>query len=90
MKCSKNGCENEAKWEIRLSLAVHDHHEPALSTPLAKVCEEHKHEWSFDDFTPEENWNKICSGFLSAGRQAPKKKYSKLIYTEIQINPELN
>ena len=82
-KCSIKGCDKDAVYDVRLSLAVNENHEPALSSPLIQVCEQHKHRHTFKDFTPPDNWRKICLGFLQAHRAAPKREFSKLEFTPV-------
>lgn len=84
-KCNKRECENDAIYQLRLSLAVHENHEPAISTPIVYLCDDHKDDITFESFmSVPGNWEKICSGFTSNGRQAPKKEFSKLIIEHIK------
>lgn len=81
--CNKKECLNAATYQLRLSLAIHANHEPALSTPFLYLCEEHKNDITFESVTDGYNWDKICLSFESIGRIAPKKEFSKLIIEPI-------
>lgn len=77
-KCQRLECTKDAVYSVHLSLRVHEDHEPAVSTPILFVCEDHKYHITWDNFV-EPNWNKICKSLESVGRVAPVKKFSKLI-----------
>lgn len=77
-KCQNSACDNDAVYSVHLSLAVHENHEPAISTPIVFVCNQHKDHVTWDNFV-EPNWDKICQSIESFGRKAPIKEFSKLI-----------
>jgi len=82
-ECDYKGCTNKPTKKISLSLAAHANHEPAISTPLVYFCDGHAKTYTFDDFIAGDNWDKICDNFLSIGRMAPKKEFSKIIIEPI-------
>lgn len=85
MKCNKKECEKDAKYQLRISLAVHANHRPAISDPFLYVCDEHKNDITFESLTSAPgNWERICAGLVIVGRQAPKKEFSKLIIEPIK------
>ena len=84
-KCGKKECTNTATYSIHLSLAVHSGHDPAISTPIVHVCEEHIHLITWEEWI-EPNWERICKSVESIGRVAPVKKFSKLITKPLLAN----
>lgn len=89
-QCAVKNCNNPIAYQIHFSLAVHANHPPAISTPILYVCEEHKNEFTFEMLAVEPSWKAICDMFLSIGRQAPKKEFSKIILAKAQSDPELS
>lgn len=84
--CNKVGCLQRATQEVRLSLAVHASHPPAISSPIMYLCDEHAPEATWQNLNVDGNWGKICASFESIGRIPPKKKFSKLIIQPITGN----
>jgi hypothetical protein len=78
-KCSVNDCQTAAKYSVHLSLAVHANHDPAISTALVYLCEEHKANADWNELNVDGNWDNICKSMEAAGRQAPVKEFSKVI-----------
>jgi hypothetical protein len=88
MNCQKENCTNQARFQVRMSLAVNASHAPAVSQPILFLCNEHKDFFKKENFFDEPGqWDGICRGFQSAGRPVPKKEFSKIIIEPI---PQLN
>lgn len=83
MKCDKAGCTKDATHRIYLSLAANKHHEPAQSSTIVVVCDDHA-DVVWDDVVNAVGWEKICSQFERAGYARPKRKYSKVIVEPMQ------
>jgi len=84
--CNKAGCVKQATQEVRLSLAVHASHPPAISGPIMHLCDEHAPEVTWQSINVDDNWDNICTSFENIGMAAPKKRFSKLIIQPIQDN----
>jgi hypothetical protein len=77
-KCSKHDCNNVAINEAVYSLACDNKHKPALSTPLARLCNIHSHGNLWQEFYNKEGWEQIRNAFIGMGKQPPKEKYSSI------------
>lgn len=83
-KCEKKGCQLPATSTIHMSFAVNADHEPAISTPLLYLCDEHSVEATWESLCVDHNWETICNGFKSIGREAPVKEFCKVIIEPIK------
>jgi hypothetical protein len=81
--CNKTGCHNRPTHELCLALRPANNIQPALSTPLLFLCDDHKDEISFEDLTPPDGWRRICEGFIAGGYEEPKKEFSFLVIQPI-------
>jgi len=77
--CGKRGCSNKANYIVRLSLAVHANHAPAISDPIVYICKEHEKDVTWQSLNVDANWDMICNSFEAIGRVAPVKEFSKVI-----------
>lgn len=85
MKCSKKECTNEASNSVSIELRVHPSHEPAKSTPIIYVCDEHANvEWS--EVVTDESFQKIGDSMQAIGRMRPVKKFCNLVIMPLNEN----
>lgn len=84
-QCNKEKCINNATHQVQLSLAVNANHEPAISTPILFLCNDHKNDYTKDDMFGPIQWKQICDGFTNAGKAAPKKEFSDIIISPIPL-----
>lgn len=83
VNCDRTDCKNKAKYGVILELRVHAHHEPATSSPIVYVCEEHK-DVQWDDIITAEGWLMITSEFSRIGKYKPSRAYSNLALAPIE------
>lgn len=101
-KCWRKDCTHDAKYAVVLELrpneATHGKSDPAISTAIIYVCEEHSNvQW--DDVVDARGWQRLLDGFRVIGRAAPSKLYSNVALVPISqeqivktalTNPEKN
>lgn len=92
MKCNKDYCQQDASWEVRLSIAVNNKHEPSISSPVLFLCNEHKDgapTFKQQAMTKNENgrtnWDNLCESLEAAGKQRPVMKYCSVIIQPIKV-----
>lgn len=82
-KCMRTACNNKPTNKISISFAVHNNHEPAVSSPILWLCDEHATDIDFKSAGVDANWSQICSWFKNSGLQEPKKEFTKLLIEPI-------
>ena len=75
--CDHNGCKKTAKFTVHFALRVDEHHPPAMSTPIIRVCGDHM-DVQWKDVYTDKGWEQICRAFTAAGKMAPKVRFSYL------------
>ena len=81
--CNVTGCKNQAAFVVGVNLMVHPNHTPARSTPIYKVCTEHK-DVKWEEVVSDNGWKQMCDAMVKAGAVRPTKKHSHLYFQPIK------
>lgn len=77
MNCDKTNCPNEATKQVILLLKPLKNIEPATSSPIVFVCDDHSNvQW--DDVVGDDSWKQITKQFKQNGMMVPKKEFSSI------------
>lgn len=76
--CNKIGCINIATNEIVWHLAANAVDPPIISTPIARLCNDHSHGNLWREFWSRESWKILCDTITGMGRRKPIERYSNV------------
>jgi hypothetical protein len=76
--CNREGCICIATREIVWHLKSSENDSPIISTPIARLCDEHSTMNLWDIFYNRESWLILCDAITGMGRLKPKKQFSSL------------